>query len=75
MENFRITRYTIYHNTKAVSSKIDRATFGGLEVRRACALTCLRVGLSKTVALTLSYSAGMMCKLFHLDIRFLKGAH
>ena len=26
-----------------LSSKIDRATFGVLEARRACALTCLRV--------------------------------
>ncbi len=26
-----------------MSSKIDRATFGGQEARRACALTCLRV--------------------------------
>ena len=36
------------------------------------ALSCLRVGGgSKAVALTLSYSAGMMCKLFHVDNAFL----
>ena len=44
VENFRITLYTLYHNSQAVSSKIDWATFGGLEARRACALTCLRAG-------------------------------